>query len=233
MENNLDILLAMQDDDFQKIINNDTILNELQKQKNSRQIEYFQLISIFTKSFTVCGIKIKPITPMLWSFLYCIGNKYITNPAKAENIDTDVFMYLLHNGVKVIDDDLFHSASGFCESLNIDYEQAKYQLIDLIILAFRPLSMFPKNNINSEQARYNVDWLTKIVSMVCQLTNKDSEYVMYEMSLTEALSYVVQYARRNDLKGQIRRRNSDEIDVEIYKRTMKLGTEYYNKKYCN
>lgn len=230
MEQKLEVLLAMQDDEFQQILKNDKILNALEAEKYDKQIEYFQLISILTKSFTVCGLKIQPITPIMWCFLYCIDNRFVTHPEAVRRIDIDVFLYLLHNGT--VNDDLLHNAAGFCEKHNINYKQAGKQIIGLIALAFRPQSMLPKTPINEADVRYNVDWLTRIVSMACELTNQTSEYVMREMSLTEALSYAVQFARRNDVKGEIRRRNSDEVNIEIYKRTMELGEQYYNDKYA-
>jgi hypothetical protein len=38
-------------------------------------------------------------------------------------------------------------------------------------------------------------------------------------------------ARKADVEGRIKRRNSDEINAAIYQRTFELGTEYYNKFY--
>ena len=99
----------------------------------------------------------------------------------------------------------------------------------MIKLAFRPLEMFPA--IKAEEVRFNVDWLTRIVSMVCQMTNKSSDDVMLNMSLTEAFSYVVQYCRKDDVKYQIKRRNSDEVNREMYLRTLELGIKYYEENY--
>lgn len=88
--------------------------------------------------------------------------------------------------------------------------------------------MYPKINVeNPEDVRFNADWLTKIVSLACQTCNKTSDEVMFNMSLCEALYYVVQKCRENDPKGTIKRRNSDEVNEEMFLRTMELGKKYY------
>ena len=103
----------------------------------------------------------------------------------------------------------------------------------LIYLSFRPLEMLPRiTQENSEKMRFDADWLTHVVSVVCPLTNKTSEEVIYDMSLTECMYYLIQRARENDAKGEIRRRNSDEINEAMYIRTMELGKEYWQKKHC-
>ena len=98
---------------------------------------------------------------------------------------------------------------------------------------FRPLEMlnnYAGSNDNDE-VRYNADWITKIVSVVCPLTNKTSDDVIYNMSLTECFYYMIQHARKFDDKGLIKRKNSAEIEAEIFRRTMELGQKYYDENY--
>jgi len=40
------------------------------------------------------------------------------------------------------------------------------------------------------------------------------------MSLTECFYYMIQNARKYDDKNMIKRKNSDEIEAEIYRRTL-------------
>ena len=65
--------------------------------------------------------------------------------------------------------------------------------------------------------------------MVCPLTGKTSDEVIYDMSLTECYYYRIQKARETDVAGNIRRRNSDEVNELIYRRTMELGEEYVKR----
>lgn len=226
----IDVFLAMQDDDFQEILQSDEILRDLQSEKNSTKDQYFQLMGAISKRFIVCGLRIIPITPVMWCFLYCIGNAFVKRENKITEKDIDIFLYLLHNGMQSISDDLYTKAHEFCKRNNIDYSIATQEIIEQIKLAFRPVEMLPRS-VSGEQPRFNLDWLTQLCSMVCEMTNKTSDQIMFNMSLNQAYSYVIQYCRRNDLKKQIRRRNSDEINVAIYQRTLELGKEYYRQHY--
>jgi len=69
--------------------------------------------------------------------------------------------------------------------------------------------MFPQVSNDSEKTRFDLDWLTKIVAMVCPITNYTADYVMYECSLCECFYFCVQFVRRKDDKNVIRRRNTD------------------------
>ena len=60
-----------------------------------------------------------------------------------------------------------------------------------------------ESNSDSEETRFNLDWLTGIVSIVSEQTNKDSDYIMFNMSLTECMYYVIQYARKNSDKPEM------------------------------
>ena len=228
----LDVMLAMQDDDFKTILMNDEIINELEKQKYNPSLQFNELMAIFSKIYKVNGIIVQAITPAVWSYLYCIGNAYAVKDKKIQHIDTDIFMYIISNGITSIEDDLIADASGFCLKNGIDYEETEKDIKQFIYLAFRPLEMLDSySNSGNDEVRFNADWVTKIVSVVAPLTNKESTDIIFNMSLTECFYYMIQFARKFDDKGLIKRRNSDEIEAEIYKRTLELGKKYYQENY--
>lgn len=224
----LNIMLAMQDDAFAEIISNDPILQELEKEKFNHTDQFFQLMMMLSKVFTINGVTVSCITPAIWSWLYCTKNAYAIRETPSQ-IDTDIFLYILHNGIKNLDDDYISAAAGFCEKNSIDYIEAQADLVNMIYLSFRPLEMLSGGG--SQQPRFNADWLTQIVSVVAPLTGKKSDEIIFDMSLTQCFYYAVQMARKSDVEGRIKRRNSDEINAAIYQRTFELGTEYYNKFY--
>lgn len=230
MEENITIMQCMLDDEFQQILQKDEVLNELEAQKNNKVDQYFELSCILFKRFKIAGITCIPITPIIWCFLYCIKNKIVCG-GEVNKDDVDQFMYLLHNGIEVLDEDFLKKAHGFCVENDIDYTYALNEIIDMIKLTFRPLEMFPRPNIKDQDVRFNVDWLTKIVGMACRVCNKTSDEVMMNMSLCEALYYVVQYSREGDADNNIKRRNSDQINEAIYLRTMQLGRKYFEDNY--
>ena len=231
MENELEIMLAMQDDDFQKILKNDDELNRLDKLKNSDEKEYLELMAVISKKYFICGIHVMAITPIIWSYLYCIGNKIVRNE-KPEKIDIDVFVYLLANGINAVDQNLFENAKDFFLNKNVDYISILLEIKEMIELAFRANEMLESMNKNEQPTRFNLDWLTSIVSIVSNETNKDSDYIMFNMSLTECMYYVIQYCRKNSPdENKYKRKNSIEINALMFQRTLELGKEYYNNKY--
>lgn len=232
--NELDVMLAMQDDAFQEILKNDQIINELEKEKNNASLEFNQLMAILSKIYKINGVVVQALTPAVWSFLYSIGNAYTIKDKVIQKIDTDIFMYIISRGISNLEQDLIVSAAGFCDEHGIDYGQTEYDIKSFIYLMFRPLQMLNTYETEStEQIRFNADWVTKIVSVVAPLTNKTSDDIIFNMSLTECFYYMIQHARKFDDKGLIKRKNSDEIEAEIFKRTLELGKDYYQKNYVN
>lgn len=231
MYSELDLLLSMQDDDFQNILKNDPVIDELEKQKYNENFQFNELMAILSKIYKINGVLVQAVTPAIWAFLYSIGNAYTRKGKTIENIDTDIFMYIISNGISNLPDDLILTASGFCIEKGIDYAQTENDIKTFIYLMFRPLEMLNTFTPENEQIRFNADWLTKIVAIVCPLTNKTSDDVIFNMALTECFYYLIQYARKFDDKGLIKRKNSDEIEAEIFKRTIDLGKEYYQKNY--
>lgn len=232
-ENNLEMMLAMQDDDFQIILQNDEILDELEKAKFSTQQEYAELMYTFSGKISINDIEFNILTLGIWCFLYSIQNKIVCGEENITETDIDVFMYLLHYGYDAVSDNLYEDSKDFCLKHDIDYVQAQISIYKLIKIAFRPMEMLPSQFGTNEKSRFNLEWLTSILSTVCRMVNCDREYALYKMSMAECFYYVVHHLRENDVKGQIRRRNSDQINAEIFKRTMDLGKIYYETKYKN
>lgn len=230
---NLEMLLAMQDDDFQLILKSDEILDELQKQKFSIQDEYAELMYIFSGNTALKNVELGVFTLGLWCFLYSIRNSIVCGDQPTKQ-DIDVVLYLLHTGYDGVSENLYTDAKNFCEKNGISYESALIAIFEMIKISFRPLEMIPSYCGNDgEKTRFNLDWLTHIVSMVSKMVNCDREYILYKMPMVQAFYYMIQHLKENDIKREIRRRNTDEINGEIFKRTMDLGKIYYETKYKN
>lgn len=226
----LNMMLAMQDDDFQKILQEDKIIEQLEKEKFSTQDQYLQLMYVFSGEFEISEVRFKVLTLGMWCFLYSIKNAF-TISEKATKTDIDIFMYLLHHGYQGVSDQLFAQAQDFCEKNNISYETALKNIHKVISISFRPMELIPSVYITGQQNHFNLQWLTSVISSVCRYCNCTREYVLYKMSMVQAFYYLIQQLKENDTKNQIKRRNSAEIDAEIYKRTLQLGKKYYQEKY--
>ena len=224
------MLLAMQDEEFQDILQNDKILDELEKEKFNPEDEYFELMMIFSGELQYNHLVLNTLTLGMWAYLYSIRSAF-TLAEEPTNKDIDIVMYLLHNGYHGVSDNIYEDSFCFCEKNNIEYENAKKFIYRIIFISFRAMEMLPSMYSTGEKCRYNLEWVTSILKMVCNAVNADRDYVLYRMSLTECFYHVINVLKENDTKNLIRRRNSDEINAEIYKRTMMLGEEYFKQKY--
>jgi hypothetical protein len=202
---NLEVLLAMQDDEFQSILQNDPVIEMLENEKFDFSDEYFELMQVFSGKSMLNDLILKPLTLGLWCFLYAIKNAYVCG-GEIKNTDTDIFLYLLHNGFTKITENLFEDAADFCQKNNISQDEAKLFLLEFISLNFRPLELLPSGTSDGK-AHFNLEWLISIQSIVHQLSGCDRFYILYSMPLIEAFYYLVQHLKQNDTKNQIKRRN--------------------------
>lgn len=216
---------AMQEPEFEAILASDDLLKAYEAEKHNPRDEFFELMTCLSRTFYVEGLAVQCITPAIWAYLYAIGSPFACGGEICE-IDCDVALYLLHNGVKAISASIVEDADGFCKKHGIPADVAERDIRSLIYMAFRPLEMLQSQGGSSDKPRFDLDWLTRLASVVCPLTNKTSDEVIYDMSLTECYYYCIQRARETDVSGDIRRRNSSEVNELIYKRTMELGEEY-------
>jgi len=216
--------------EFQRIIKEDPVLIELGRTHIDRGEELLSLQEMFRGTLRIGDVIVQPITPALWSLLWCIGNRYTTDLQKIDELDTDVFMYLLALGVRRLDIEwelLPVKASGFCKAHNIDILDAVQELVQTINLAFRPLEMLPQAVAEDpEGRRFDAEWLAHLTATVARETNEPAREVMFDMPLSTCYYYYVNAMRRNDLKGLIRRPSSAEINQAILARVDELGEQF-------
>jgi len=217
-------------DEFQDLLNSDPHLEELNRSRYDHNAEFFSLMELLRGSFRIGSLQIQPLTPAVWAFLWGINNRYTTRIREVTESDTDIFLYLLANGVRDLDcdvDELPAVASGFCPACGLDYPAAARELIQTVELAFRPLEMLPKTEgSSSEPPCYDADWLVQLCSVVAQESHEKAADVMFNMPLSSCLYYFVNARRKNDVKGLIRKRTSGEISREIVQYVDALGEKF-------
>lgn len=226
----LDVLLAMQDEEFQEILQGDAVLDRLEKEKFNPEDEYFELMMIFSGEVEFCNLRFKTLTLGMWCYLFSIQNSFALSETPTKK-DIDIFLFLLQKGYGGVSENLYSDSLDFCLKNQIPYEKATEFIYKIIFISFRALEMLPNIFSSEEKNRFNLEWMTFVLSTVCSSVNCSREFALYEMSLTEAFYYIVNDLKKNDTKNLIGRKNSDQINAEIYRRTLELGEEYFNKKY--
>lgn len=215
--------------EFQKLLNEDPYLDELNRSRYDHAAEFFSLMEMLRNTFTVGNVTVQPLTPALWAFLWGIGNTYTGDVEKITEPDTDIFLYLLANGVRNLDcevSELPAKASGFCASHGLDYPTAALELVKMIHLAFRPLEMLPKVEASADHPMYDADWLARLCATAASEANEKATEIMFTMPLSACCYFFVNALRKNDTKGWIRRRTNDEVSREIVLYVDSLGERF-------
>ena len=216
--------------EFQQLLEDDPILLELGRERIDRGEELLSLHEMLRGTLRIGNLTVQPITPALWAFLWVIGNRYTTDIEKVDELDTDIFMFLLAHGIRALDfelDELPVRASGFCADHGLDMLDAVRELVRTINCAFRPLEMMPMPfNVDPEARRYDADWLANITGIVARETNEPAREIIFNMPLSTCFYYYVNAERRNDTKGIICRRNPAEVNSAILERVDELGEAF-------
>ena len=235
LTDNQKIFLA-QSAEFQKLLAEDPILCELEAQQYDPQAEFYSLMEMLRGTFTIGKSTIQPLTPAVWAFLWGIGNRYTIDLNKVTEIDTDIFLFVLANGVRRLNcspAELPAAASGSCPAMGLDYRDAFKELTQVIHAAFRPLEMMPKTTGGqSAPPQYDAYWLAQLCSIVAGETNEKATELMFTMPLSSCYYYLVNYNRKNAKNGDmIRRRTPEEIQKGIFDRVNVLAEDFCSKHY--
>lgn len=202
------------DEVFQNTFGHDSILDELDDEKNNLKQSFPEFLSTVNFKLRHNGKEYNNLTPMVWGFLWCIQSPLVRNMKKnATQADIDLFFYVLENGV---DDcplvDMAAKAINFCANHNISIDEASDVMHLLASRAFAPLKMFPAVATSETQSEpvFDSDWLTALVSKVHTVTGYTPDYIMNKLSMTACCYYYVQYARQQGVE-HIEKRPPEEI----------------------
>lgn len=221
-------------EEFQKFLAQDPVLEALEAKKYDSRAEYGALADVFSFHTAFYGLEIPPLTPALWAYLWATRNNYAHDIAAVVPPDTDIFLFLLVNGLRNLEKtpaQVAAAAAGYCEKWKLDYGKAHEFLCSMIVRAFKPLEMLPAANGSPDGPNvFDADWLTRICSIVSRETGEKVSDVMFDMSLHACCCYFIQAMRRHDTKHLIRRKTDGEICGEIYRRVMELAAEYLESR---
>ncbi len=172
-------------------------------------------MSTLNFKFKFKGKTYNNITPLTWSYLWCIESPFVKeSQKKVTSADLDLFFYILENGVH--DEDIVKIAAksfGWSKNHGLSEDEAVEIINKLITASFAPLKMFPATNtkmMGKKMSLFDADWITGLVSKVHAVTGHSPKYIMNKMTLTATCYYYIQYCRMQGVQ-QIERRPDEEI----------------------
>ena len=215
--------------EFQNELKTDPILRELENSKYSNPGELANLFDLFGTPCSILGTPVQFLSPAVWAFLSALESPYTRWKEPSES-DTDLFFFLLCNGVKFENRNFAEIAEksfGFCKNKNLNWIEVKKHLFGLINRSFSPLNMLPPSPVGEgSKASFNSFWLAGTVSLTARMTGLPVHSVMFDMPLSACFHYNLVYIRENSPKRTVRPRTTSEIDKQIIDRTMELGEQF-------
>ena len=125
--------------EYHERIKHDPILDELDEEELDLDECHKHLKQIFRGEYEVEGVKLKPLTIAVWSWLWSTSSPFVRQTNEAVKVeDLDRFFYLLDHGVKEDGEEL-----GYCLTVSKDPEKLLSIVSTIIKDAFSPLEMLP------------------------------------------------------------------------------------------
>lgn len=210
--------------EYHERFKHDPILDELDEEELDLDECHKHLKQIFRGEYEVEGVKLKPLTIAVWSWLWSTSSPFVRQTDEAVKVeDLDRFFYLLDHGVKEDGEQL-----GYCLTVSTDPEKLLSIISTIIKDAFSPLKMLPGTGrvvtVKSEII-YDAAWLVSIVSAVHRLSGASQDEIFHKMPMMLALHYYVQSAKENGVKN-IGRRTAPEIAKAKEERYYQLLAEW-------
>lgn len=218
-----DILNLVGDAQFQKRVNTDKVLDTLEAQKLDKNVAFQELLLLLNRRTLLFGVAYKPITLALFSYLYCIQSKIITDIIHVTKEDLDIFFYLLQTKNYTYDlKDLIVKSSDYCnKELNLSPGHAFFIFNKLYTIQFKVLSLFPKTCSEDDQPICDVDWMLNIVSKVKPYTSYTTKEMYTEVPVMQ-LYYYYAHFRRNNGDNSVFRRDNEQILDEMDSRVINM-----------
>ena len=219
--------------EFQKILQTDPVLDELERSRFNMDDERAALLCMFgCKEYRLGKRTIYPLTPAVWSILWASGNRLCNDSTTVTAKDIDTFFYLLSfrkfKPIASTLDNLQLQSAGFCSDC---YDDAAKLSGRILCDAFYPLSQLPVSNSDSGTPVYGADWLAALVMIVHEATGATVNDV-YGMPMSAVTSFFVANARKSDTHHAIFKKTDTDVAKKIIERTEQLAEEYLLPDLC-
>ena len=135
------IIFLNQDAIFRQRFREDAVLDELDEEELDLDLCNAHLRQVFRGEYEVEGVKVKPMTLAVWSWLWTISSPFIRQSAAAVKVeDIDRFFYYLDKGVRSDGD-----SRGYCLKKGLTPASVMKAVSSIIKDAFSPMNLLPRH----------------------------------------------------------------------------------------
>ena len=219
--------------EFQKLLADDPVLKELDESRIDYELEGLLLWDALGGITTICGMKVSPITPAIWSNLWLLRNPLATGGKPAFR-DVCVAVFLLtHSFAESVGDDLGERAERYAVEIALTQEIAPDVWSELVGMANRtefPLKMLPQTHSTGEPV-FDADWLLSVCSVAAAEAGITLRDAALNFPLSAVYGLMVVRARKANPSASYRKHTPEWISSATLKRVQELGDEYLEKNY--
>lgn len=221
-------------EEFQKVLAKDSFLTELDASRIDYDLEGLLLWDALGGITDICGLKVSPITPAIWSNLWLLRHPLATGK-KPTFSDICVAVYMLtHSYVESAESDLVERAAKYAEEKNLTPEIAVdvwNELVGMVNRAEYPLKMLPQSQTSGGENVFDADWLLSICSVVSAEAGITLRDAALNFPLSSAYGLMVIRARKANPTATYSKHTPEWIDKAVMDRVRKLSEDFIAEHY--
>ena len=221
--------------EFQKLLAEDADIAELDASRIDYDLEGLLLWDVLGGFTEICGMKVSPITPAIWSNLWLLKHPLATGE-KPEFSDVCVAVYMLtHSFVESASSDLKERAAKYAGEISLTPDIAPdvwNELCGMVETAFSPLKMLPQTQASGESV-FDADWLLSVCSVVSNEAGITLRDAALNFPLSGAFGLMVIRARKANPNATYGKHTPEWIEKAVMARVNDLSeaflAEHYHK----
>lgn len=218
--------------EFQALIASDSVLAELDASRIDYALEGLLLWDAIGGLTEICGMKVSPITPAIWSNMWLLRNPLATGKAP-EFADVCEAVYMLtHSVADTAAEDFAERAKKYAEEVSLTPEIAPdvwHELCDMVETAFSPLKMLPQTQGNGEPV-FDADWLLSVCSVVSNEAGITLRDAALNFPLSSAFGLMVIRARKANPSATYGKHTPEWIEKRVMERVHELGEMFLEER---
>lgn len=222
--------------EFQALVASDPDLAELDASRIDYDLEGLLLWDALGGYTEICGMKVSPITPAIWSNLWLLRHPLATG-GQPRFSDVCVAVYMLtHSFAEAAAADLAARAAKYAETIYLTPEIAPDvwgELVGMVERAEFPLKMLPQSQVSAGENVYDADWLLSICSVVASEAGITLRDAALNFPLSAAYGLMVIRARKANPNATYRKHTPEWIEKAVMRRIHDLSESFLAEHYQN
>lgn len=228
---------------FQSALETDPELRRLDAARRNPDDDRHELSALIGGAFVLTAgdmtLILNPVTAGQIALLALLESPLLTGSVKATGFQIETALYILIKGkaaAMLTPDSLTLTATKFFAAAGpLDYAEIGKDIRHLLHIAELPYVMLPRSSDPSDRSDssdsvfslYSADWLSGLVARVSGVTNLQPDQIIWELPMSAAAAYDIQYRRFVLRQANIRRRSTNAEAVEGYhNRLHELAVEF-------